>query len=66
MEARMPGSTKISTQVGIRLPNEMHAELAFIAKVERRSLGWVAKDLIAEGLPKRLAQAKRRRVNPAE
>jgi predicted transcriptional regulator len=58
----MPGTTKISTQVGIRLPNEMHAQLAFIAQVERRSLGWVARDLIEEGLPKRLAQAKRRKA----
>ena len=50
--------TKISRQVGVRLPNETHAALIRLAKEQRRPLGWVIRDFIEAGLA-REAKAKK-------
>jgi predicted DNA-binding protein len=42
--------TKVSKQVGIRLPNEMYDAAAKLAQEQRRPLGWILRDFIEEGL----------------
>jgi hypothetical protein len=54
--------TKVSKQIGVRVPLAMYAKLAALAKAERRGVGFIVKDLVDEGLQRREAQAKRGRV----
>jgi predicted transcriptional regulator len=56
----MPGTSKTSTTIGIRVPNELRAEVMRIAERERRSIAWVVVDAVSEYV-KRDAQAARRR-----
>jgi predicted transcriptional regulator len=44
----MPGTSKTSTTIGIRMPNELRAEVMRIAERERRSIAWVVVDAVAE------------------
>jgi hypothetical protein len=46
----MPGTSKISTTVGVRMPHEVHAELIKYAAAERRTVSWVIKDFVEQGL----------------
>jgi predicted transcriptional regulator len=42
--------TKVSTQIGVRVPHAMRDALAALAKEQRRSVGFIVRDFIAEGL----------------
>jgi hypothetical protein len=46
----MSGTSKISTTVGVRMPHEVHAELIKYAAAERRTVSWVIKDFVEQGL----------------
>ena len=46
-------NTRISKQIGVRIPNEMHDALAALAKRERRSVGFLIRDAIAADLARR-------------
>jgi predicted HicB family RNase H-like nuclease len=50
--------TKSSKQIGVRVPNAMHAALAALAKAQRRSIGFVVRDFIEDGL-RREARVKK-------
>ena len=51
-------STKTSKQLGVRVPNSMHAALVVLAREERRSVGFVVKDFIAAGLAREAKKPK--------
>ena len=42
--------TKVSKQIGVRVPNAMYAALVALAKAQRRSVGFVIRDFIDAGL----------------
>ena len=58
----MPTYVRPSKQTGLRLPADMHAELIAIAKKEDRSLPYVIKRLLAEGLERERAKKMRAKV----
>jgi hypothetical protein len=53
--------TKVSKQIGVRVPLAMYAKLAALAKAERRGVGFIVKDLVDEGLRRREARPKKPR-----
>jgi hypothetical protein len=60
-------NTKVSTQIGVRVPNAMHVALVALAKAERRSIGFIVKDFIDAGLAreaKRKPKARRSADSP--
>jgi predicted transcriptional regulator len=59
----VPGTSKISITVGVRMPNALHAEVKRIAERERRSVSWVMAEAAAEYV-KRDGQAAKRRKAP--
>lgn len=58
----MPGTTKISTTVGVRMPNAIHAEVVRIAQRERRSIAWVVVEAVTEYVKRDVQAAKRRKA----
>jgi predicted DNA-binding protein len=42
--------SKVSRQIGVRLPLDMYATLDALAKAQRRSIGFLVRDFVAEGL----------------
>ena len=50
--------TKVSTQIGVRVPHAMRDALAALAKEQRRSVGFIVRDFIDEGL-QRTAKPKK-------
>jgi predicted transcriptional regulator len=58
----MPGTSKVSTTVGVRMPNEIHAEVVRIAQRERRSVSWVMAEAAAEYVKRDVQAAKRRKT----
>jgi predicted HicB family RNase H-like nuclease len=52
--------TKVSKQIGVRVPNELHAELVKLAKAQRRSVGWIVRDLVEQGLAREAKRSTRR------
>ena len=60
----MPGTSKVTTTIGIRMPNELRAEVMRIAERERRSIAWVVVEAVAEYV-KRDEQAAKRRKPPS-
>jgi predicted transcriptional regulator len=59
----MPGTSKTSAVVAVRLPNELRAELNKYAADRRWSISWAIVNLIEQGL-RREAQAKRKTKSP--
>jgi predicted DNA-binding protein len=53
------GDTKISTQIGVRIPFEMRDALVALAKEQRRSVGFVVRDFIEAGLAREAKKATR-------
>lgn len=51
---------KKSEQITVRLDEEVFQELEKYAKIDRRALGWMARELIEEGLAARKAKSKRK------
>jgi predicted DNA-binding protein len=51
-------NTRISKQIGVRIPNEMHDALAALAKRERRSVGFMIRDFVEEGMQRANAGKK--------
>jgi predicted transcriptional regulator len=49
--------TQTTKQIGVRVPNAMHAQLEALAQAERRSIGFIVRDCIAEVLERRRAEA---------
>ena len=60
----MPGTSKISVTIGIRLPNAVHAEVSRIAQRERRSVSWVMGEAAAEYVKRDAQVAKRKGKTP--
>ena len=61
MLAAMPAYVRPSVQIGLRLPPDLHAELMAIAKKEDRSLPYIIKRLLAEGLAREAKKAQTKR-----
>jgi predicted transcriptional regulator len=59
MLAPTPTYVRPSKQIGLRLPADLHTELTAIAKKEDRSLPYVIKRLLAEGLERERAKMTR-------
>jgi hypothetical protein len=57
--APMPTYVRPSKQIGLRLPADLHTELTAIAKKEDRSLPYVIKRLLGEGLERERAKKAR-------
>jgi predicted transcriptional regulator len=58
----MPGTSKVSTTVGVRMPNAVHAEVVRIAERERRSVAWIVNEAVAEYVKRDVQAAKRRKA----
>ena len=56
-------NTKISTQIGARIPNELNDALVAFAEEERRTIGWVVRAALEDYL-KRAERNKKRRKAP--
>jgi predicted DNA-binding protein len=54
--------TRISRQIGVRLPNETHDALTKLAKEQRRPLGWLVRDFIEAGLAREATQKAKRKA----
>jgi predicted transcriptional regulator len=53
---------KVSKQIGVRVPNDMHAALSALARSHRRSVGFVVRDFIDEGLRREARDAKTKKA----
>jgi hypothetical protein len=57
-ETALPPYVRPTKQIGLRLPEVLHAQLAAIAKDEDRSIAYVIKRLLAEGLAREAKKAR--------
>jgi hypothetical protein len=62
----MPGTSKTSAVVAVRLPNELRAELNKYAADRRWSISWAIVNLIEQGLERETKRPlKKQRAAPA-
>jgi predicted HicB family RNase H-like nuclease len=58
-ETGLPPYVRPTKLIGLRLPEDLHAQLAAIAKEEDRSIAYIIKRLIADGLAREAKKMKR-------